>query len=107
MRGLALSAMFLPFICLSAVNIGFGGSGHPRALLAVVLWPGGLFYGGMSLLCHAVDCALCAWFRWFPSFICHFIVVWRSPALRLLCAAVSALCPVVFDGGLRFSTFLC
>ena len=37
----------------------------------------------------------------------HFIVVWRSPALRLLCAAVSALCPVVFDGGLRFSAFLC
>ena len=26
----------------------------------------------------------------------HFIVVWRLPALRLLCAAVSALCPVVF-----------
>ena len=39
----------------------------------------------------AVDCALCAWFRWFTSFICHFIVVWRLPALRLLCAAVSAL----------------
>ena len=30
-----------------------------------------------------------------------------SPALRLLCAAVSALCTLVFDGGLRFSTFLC
>jgi len=45
-------------------------------------------------------------FRWFTSFICHFIVVWRSPALRLLCAAVSALCPV-FDGGLCFSAFLC
>ena len=50
--------MFLPFICLSAVNIGFGGSGHPRALLAVVLWPGGLFYGGMSLLCRCLR-ALC------------------------------------------------
>ena len=34
--------------------------------------------------------------------IYHFIVVWRSPALRLLCAAVSALCPVVFDGVLHF-----
>ena len=46
-------------------------------------------------------------FRCFSSFICHFIVVWRSPALRLLCAAVSVLCPV-FDGGLRFyiSVFL-
>ena len=96
--------MFLPFICLSAVNIGFGGSGHPRELLAVVLWLGGLFYGGMSFF--AVDCALCAWFRWFTSFICHFIVVWRSPALRLFCAAVSALCPV-FDGVLFFFTFLC
>ena len=50
--------MFLPFICLSAVNIGFGGSGHPRALLAVVLWLGGLFYGGMSLLCRCLR-ALC------------------------------------------------
>ena len=58
-------------------------------------------------LFYAAVCALCAWFRWFSSFICHFIVVWRSPALRLLCAAVSALCPVVFDGGLRFSAFLC
>ena len=49
--------MFLPFICLSAVNIGFGGSGHPRALLAVS-WLGGLFYGGMSLLCRCLR-ALC------------------------------------------------
>ena len=42
-------------------------------------------------LFYAVVCALCAWFRWFPSFICHFIVVWRLSFLRLLCAAVSAL----------------
>ena len=42
-------------------------------------------------LFYAAVCALCAWFRWFTSFICHFIVVWRLPALRLLCAAVSAL----------------
>ena len=82
----------------------FGGSGRSRALLAV-LWLGGLFYGGMSFF--AVNCALCAWFRWFTSPVYHFIVVWRLPALRLLCAAVSALCPVVFDGGLRFSAFLC
>ena len=52
-------------------------------------------------------CALCAWFRWFPSFIYHFIVVWRLPALRLLCAAVSALCPVVFDGVLHFCVNRC
>jgi len=58
LRGLALSAMFLPFICLSAVNIGFGGFWRSRALLAVS-WLGGLFYGGMSFF--AVDCALCAW----------------------------------------------
>ena len=49
--------MFLPFICLSAVNIGFGGFWRSRALLAV-LWLGGLFYGGMSLLCRCLR-ALC------------------------------------------------
>jgi len=82
-----------------------GGSGHPRALLAV-LWLGGLFYGGMSLLCRCLR-ALCVGFVCFLLLsIYHFIVVWRSPDLRLLCAAVSALCPV-FDGGLRFSAFLC
>lgn len=81
-----------------------GGFWRSRALLAVS-WFGGLFYGGMSFF--AVDCALCAWFRWFTSFVCHFIVVWRSPALRLLCAAVSALCPVVFDGVLHFCADRC
>ena len=35
-----------------------GGSGRSRALLAVVLWLGGLFYGGMSLLCRCLR-ALC------------------------------------------------
>ena len=69
-----------------------------------------LFYGlaaCFTVVClfYAAVCALCAWFRWFPSFIYHFIVVWRSPALRLLCAAVSALCPVVFDGGLFVQHF--
>ena len=58
-------------------------------------------------LFYAAVCALCAWFRWFASFICHFIVVLRSPALRLLCAAVSALCPVVFDGVLHFCADRC
>ena len=96
--------MFLPFICLSAVNIGFGGSGHPRALLAVS-WLGGLFYGGMSLLCRCLR-ALCVVSLVYFFYLSYFIVVWRSPALRLLCAAVSALCPVVFDGGLRFLAFL-
>ena len=98
--------MFLPFLCLSAGEY---------CLLAVFgvrvrFWL--LFYGlaaCFTVVClfYAAVCALCAWFRWVPSFICHFIVVWRLPALRLLCAAVSALCPVVFDGGLHFSTFLC
>ena len=98
--------MFLPFLCLSAGEY---------CLLAVFgvrvrFWL--LFYGlaaCFTVVClfYAAVCALCAWFRWVPSFICHFIVVWRLPALRLLCAAVSALCPVVFDGGLRFSAFLC
>ena len=69
-----------------------------------------LFYGlaaCFSVVClfYAAACALCAWFRWFPSFIYHFIVVWRLPALRLLCAAVSALCPVVFDGVLFVQHF--
>ena len=105
MRGSgAFSEMFLPFICLSAVNIGFAVLG-----VRVRFW---LFRGlaacfTVGCLFYAAVCALCAWFRWFASFICHFIVVWRSPALRLLCAAVSALCPVVFDGGLHFLAFLC
>ncbi|SJZ49877.1 hypothetical protein SAMN02745152_00380, partial [Treponema berlinense] len=69
-----------------------------------------LFYGlaaCFTVVClfYAAVCALCAWFRWFPSFICRFIVVRRSPFLRLLCAAVSALCPVVFDGGLFVQHF--
>ena len=43
--------VFLPW------DIVFGGSGRSRALLAV-LWLGGLFYGGMSLLCRCLR-ALC------------------------------------------------
>ena len=79
-----------------------GGFWRSRALLAVVLWLGGLFYGGMSLLCRCLR-ALCVVLL--VSFaVCHFIVVWRLPALRLLCAAVSALCPV-FDGGLFVQHF--
>ena len=35
-----------------------GGFWRSRALLAVVLWLGGLFYGGMSLLCRCLR-ALC------------------------------------------------
>ena len=95
MRGSgAFSAMFLPFICLSG-DIVFGGSGRSRALLAVS-WLGACFT--VVCLFYAVVCALCAWGRCFSSFVYHFIVVWRLPALRLLFAAVSALCPVVFGG---------
>ena len=85
--------MFLPGILFF--------SGRSRALLAVS-WLGGFVFFAAVCLFYAAVCALCAWFCWFPSPVYHFIVVWRLPALCLLCAAVSALWPVVFDGGLFF-----
>ena len=47
-------------------------------------------------LFYAAVCALCAWFRWFTSFICHFIVVWRSPALRLFFSCFKSVLFVLF-----------
>ena len=99
------SLAFLPFVCLSAGEYFFLAVLDIR----VRFW---LFRGlaaCFTVVClfYAAVCALCACFRLFPSFICHFIVVWRSPALRLLCAAVSALCPVVFDGVLHFCADRC
>ena len=49
----------------------FCGSGRSRALLAV-LWLGGLFYGGMSLLCRCLRalCVVSLVFFFYLSFYC-------------------------------------
>ena len=80
--------MFLPFICLSAVNIGFGGFWRSRALLAVS-WLGGLFYGGMSLLCRCLR-ALCVvslvYFFYLSFYRCLAVVVFAFVVCGGFCA---------------------
>ena len=94
--------LFLPFICLFAGDIFFW-----RFWVLAVLWLGGLFYGGMSLF-YAVVCALCAWVSLVYFFYLSFYSCLAVAGFAfVVCAAVSALCPVVFYGGLRFPTFLC
>ena len=77
----------------------FGGSGRSRALLAV-LWLGGLFYGGMSFMP-----LFTRFVRGFVGLLRLSIILSLSGGCRLcVCCVrrVSALWPVVFDGGLFF-----
>ena len=64
----------------------------------------GLFFGGMSFMP-----LLARFVRGFVGFLLLSVILSLSGGCRFcfFCAAVSALCPVVFDGGLRFPTFLC
>ena len=95
--------MFLPFICLSAVNIGFGGFWRSRALLAVS-WLGGLFYGGMSLLCRCLR-ALCVGFVVFRLLS---VILSLSGGRRLcVCCVRRFLCFVQFLTAVCVFTFLC